>query len=632
MTAEAETMAERGAGPVAFHTSLVVRAHVLVSAAFLLAGLALYGLAASKLVWPDLLGDSATFTYGRVLPAGADALLLGWLTVALLGVAMHAVPRLVGRPLFAPIAALGSLALVAGGAAWGTFQVLMGHTTGGQWVEFPLAADGALIAGAFVAASVLTKTARRGAEKIPVAGWYLLAAPWWLVFSLAVGAAPIYDGLSADVQAAFAGSALIGLWVVAAGIGGAYFVVSARVPGARFHPRLGQIGFWSLAFAWAWTAGRVLQYGPTNDWYETLPVIFGAGVLLAVVTIVTDFVQAMRGHWGEAAGAPLGLLTGGFVFLAVGAVIGFLGSLRSVSAVVGLTSWEAGYTQIVIFGVGTLLAFGALAHAHPGERGRVMGAATGWLVLVATALGVVAAAGSRLVAGLQQGFAWLAGVQSQAFDNAGAGFGESVRPLRAAGYVQVGGLALIGLGALVFALFALRHLIGRPDASAPVVVAGGATAPPAVVLRGAVALFVVAALGAFLFPAIDSHAPSTLAAEASHGSASADIWDRGQDLYLSEGCWYCHTRDVRPIVTDIGLGAISTPGDYAYDDEGLIGVARLGPDLAHFGGRDDGGVSAVVEMLGEPGTARYDWSTMPSYRYLSDADLAALAAYVAGQE
>lgn len=631
MTAMAETMEERDEGPVAFHSSLVVRAHVLVSVAFLLVGLGLYGLAAAKLVWPDLLGDSATFTYGRVLPAGSDALLFGWLTIALLGFAMHAVPRLSGRPLVAPLAALGSLGLIAAGTAWGTLEVLAGHNAGGLWLEFPLVADGALLAGAFVAAAVLTITAR-GAGRLPVAGWYLVAAPWWLVFSLAVGAVPVYRGLPADVQAAFTGAALLGLWVVASGIGAAYHVVYARVAEARFHPLLGQIGFWSLAFAWAWTAGRVLQYGPTNDWYETLPVVFGAGLVLAVITIITDLVQAMRGHWQEAASAPVRLITAGLGFLAAGSVVGFVGSLRSVSAVVGLTPWESGYTQIVIFGIGTLLVFGALAHALPGERGRVMGSGTGWALLGITAAGVIAAAGSRLVAGLQQGYAWLAGVQSQAFDNFGAGFGESLRPLRGAAFVQVGGLALIAVGALLFALFSLRHAVGRSTPASPVRPVGGSTAPVAVVLRGAVALFAVAALGAFLFPAIDSHAPSSMAADASHGSASATIWDRGQDLYLSEGCWYCHSRDVRPIVTDLGLGAISTAGDYAYDDEGLIGVSRGGPDLAHFGARDDGGVSALIGMLGEPGTARHAWSTMPSYRYLSDADIAALAAYVAGLE
>jgi cbb3-type cytochrome oxidase cytochrome c subunit len=145
-----------------------------------------------------------------------------------------------------------------------------------------------------------------------------------------------------------------------------------------------------------------------------------------------------------------------------------------------------------------------------------------------------------------------------------------------------------------------------------------------------VALAAVAALGRCL-PALDSDATPSLAADASHGSAAAAIWDRGQELYRTEGCWYCHSREVRPIVTDVGLGPVSVPGDYAYDDAALVGITRLGPDLAHFGSRDDAGPTALGERLLDP-TADRAWSVMPSYRYLSDDDLAALTAYVAGLE
>jgi len=617
---------------VSFRTAFVVRVFAVAAVGFLLVGVGLYGLAAAKLVWPDFLADRAMLTYGRVLPAGTDALLFGWLTLGLLAVALHAVPRLSGRPLFSPLAAFGAFALIAGGTAAGTGAVLTGYNAGGHWLEYPLVVDGALIAGFFIIAAVLTITASRGAGRsLPLAGWYLVASPWWLVLSYAAGAAPVFDGLAGEVQSAFSGSATLGLWVVAAAVGGAYHVVSEVVPGARFHPRLGPIGFWSLAFAWAWSTGRTLQYGPTGDWYETLPILFGAGVVLASITIVTDFVQALRGHWHTLSDStPLRLIAAGLAILLVAPAVAFLGSLRSVSVVTGLTQWEAGYEQLVLFGIGTMLTIGLLGWVLPREAKRTMGRWSGHVVLWFGLTGVVAAAGSRLVAGLQQGFAWLAGVQTGAYENSGEGFGESLRPLHGVNLVQVGGIALILVAALVFAIVVLRHTVGRP-----VTVSASPTAMPvapvATVLRGAIALFVVAAVGAFVLPAFDSDAEPSLLAEASHGSASSTIWDRGQQLYRSEGCWYCHSRQVRPIVTDVGLGPVSTPGDYAYDDTGLVGFSRLGPDLAHFGARDDAGGSALAARLTDP-TADRDWSVMPSFGYLSDGDLAALAAYVAGLE
>ena len=638
MTSAAQTISERDSLPAegsfhAFHTRVVVRGFAVVSVVFLLGGLALYLLSAAKLVWPDLASERALLSYGRVLPAGSDALLFGWLTIGLLGVAMHAVPRLAGKPLTAPLAAFGSLGLITVGTAAGTVAVLTGNNAGGRWLEYPLVVDGVLLAGFLVAALVLTATAMRaGGDRLPVSAWYLVAAPWWLFLSYAAGALPVFDGLPAEVQAVFAGSALFGLWVIAAAVGGAYYVVSRLVPDARFHSRLGAIGFWSLAFTWAWSAGRTLQYGPTRDWYETLPIVFGAGLILAAIAIVTDFVQAVRGRWHALRESPpLRLIAAGLALLAVAPVVAFLESLRSVSAVVGLTQWETGYEQLVLLGVGTLLTMGALAHVHPAESGRTMGrwsgAAMAWMLL----LGLLAAAGSRLVAGLQQGFGWLAGVQSGGYENVGDGFTESLRPLRGADIVQVAGLAVILLVAVLFALFVLRHALGRTADMSPAFATSGPSAPMAGVLRGAAALFLAAALGALLFPALDSRADPSLAADASVGSASRAIWDRGQELYRTEGCWYCHSRSVRPIVTDVGLGMVSVPGDYAYDATGLVGAIRLGPDLAHFGGRDDAGSAALALHLIDPAASR-DWSVMPSYRYLSDGDIAALTAYVAGLE
>jgi cytochrome c oxidase cbb3-type subunit 2 len=78
-------------------------------------------------------------------------------------------------------------------------------------------------------------------------------------------------------------------------------------------------------------------------------------------------------------------------------------------------------------------------------------------------------------------------------------------------------------------------------------------------------------------------------------------------------------------VTDVGLGAVSVPGDYAHEEPMVLGVARMGPDLMHVGTR--GGVTAG--QLTDPRADR-PWSTMPSYDYLSATDLAVLVAYVNG--
>ncbi len=97
----------------------------------------------------------------------------------------------------------------------------------------------------------------------------------------------------------------------------------------------------------------------------------------------------------------------------------------------------------------------------------------------------------------------------------------------------------------------------------------------------------------------------------------------GRSLFMSYGCFYCHSQQVRP--SDWGIGNVSQTGDYYYDSPNALGTERTGPDLAQIGGmrptiwhhlhdRDPRSVS--------PG------SIMPNFGFLSDHEIEALTAYI----
>ena len=68
---------------------------------------------------------------------------------------------------------------------------------------------------------------------------------------------------------------------------------------------------------------------------------------------------------------------------------------------------------------------------------------------------------------------------------------------------------------------------------------------------------------------------------------------RGLNTYVSEGCLYCHTQQVRPLKLDKIFGRPSSPLDYSYlqpiDDirmtPAVLGSERTGPDLSNIGNR-----------------------------------------------
>jgi cytochrome c oxidase cbb3-type subunit 2 len=58
----------------------------------------------------------------------------------------------------------------------------------------------------------------------------------------------------------------------------------------------------------------------------------------------------------------------------------------------------------------------------------------------------------------------------------------------------------------------------------------------------------------------------------------------GREVYVREGCWYCHSQYVRPVTgEDLRWGPVSEAGEYAYDLPHLFSTRRIGPDLTRVG-------------------------------------------------
>src|SRR3974390_1585694 len=69
---------------------------------------------------------------------------------------------------------------------------------------------------------------------------------------------------------------------------------------------------------------------------------------------------------------------------------------------------------------------------------------------------------------------------------------------------------------------------------------------------------------------------------------------KGRAIYVREGCWYCHTKQTRTLLSDVtrcgwrGVDSpVSTPDEFVYDDPHLFGTKRTGPDLSRVGGKYD---------------------------------------------
>jgi cytochrome c oxidase cbb3-type subunit 2 len=109
----------------------------------------------------------------------------------------------------------------------------------------------------------------------------------------------------------------------------------------------------------------------------------------------------------------------------------------------------------------------------------------------------------------------------------------------------------------------------------------------------------------------------------------------GLGVYVSEGCVYCHTQQVRPLDMDKIWGRPSAPGDYAFVRPisvwqpyapAVLGSERTGPDLSNVGARQASDVWQYLHLYNPRSVV--PGSIMPAFPWLFDVKDAAAAGEV----
>ena len=94
------------------------------------------------------------------------------------------------------------------------------------------------------------------------------------------------------------------------------------------------------------------------------------------------------------------------------------------------------------------------------------------------------------------------------------------------------------------------------------------------------------------------------------------LQSEGRDVYVANGCSYCHTQQVRPLDEDKVFGRPSAPGDFKYQTPELLGSERTGPDLTNIGVRQPSSVWQYIHLYNP--RAVVPESIMPSFAWLFD--------------
>ena len=201
--------------------------YIASAVVWLLIGTAGGLIASIKLHWPEFLPVS-WLAFGRLRPFHTSAVLFGWSSLAMIGLALYVVSRTSRTPLWRPNLARLALWLCNATLLGALVTMLAGITRGPQeyreWA-WPFAA--VLAVAVVIDGLVAYRTvAARKLPEIYVSNWYILGAFCWLAILYVTGYLPFYQGgLGNTVVQGYYMHNAVGMWFTQLALGITYYAI-----------------------------------------------------------------------------------------------------------------------------------------------------------------------------------------------------------------------------------------------------------------------------------------------------------------------------------------------------------------------------------------------------------------------
>jgi cytochrome c oxidase cbb3-type subunit 1 len=367
-------------------------------------------LASLKLHLPDLLTSPAPLTFGRVRPAHLNAMIYGWASLAMIGVALWMIPRLVHQELRWRRWAEASIWTWNIGVALGVGGILFRQTDGLEWLEMHryFADPFLVVGGALVALSLFSTLLARQVSHLYVSVWYLIGAFVWFPIVFIAGNWPFSGVESAATNWFYAHNAL-GLWLTAVCVGAAYYFIPKLLGRPIYSYQLSLIGFWALAFFYSLNGMHHLIGGPLPTWMITTSVVASILMIIPVLAVAVNHHMTVVGRFRALRYSPTlrFVVLGAIAYTAV-SLQGIFTALHEVNRVTHFTHWTIAHAHVGVYTFVTFILFGSMYYILPRLVRHEWPSPTlvrwhFWLVTIGIAMYVI----PLMTAGVFQGLAML---------------------------------------------------------------------------------------------------------------------------------------------------------------------------------------------------------------------------------
>ncbi|HEY5934077.1 MAG TPA: cytochrome-c oxidase, cbb3-type subunit I, partial [Kofleriaceae bacterium] len=584
---------------------------------------------ALQLAIPALNFGLPWLTYGRLRPLHTNAVIFAFAGNAIFAAVYYSSQRLLkARPVdwLSKFHFWGWQLIIVAAA----ITLPLGFTQGKEYAELEWPIDIAIaIVWVGFAVNFFAMVRNRREKHLYVALWFYIASIVTIAIlhifnNLVIPAGPLKSySIYAGVQDAFMqwwyGHNAVAFVLTTPFLGLMYYFLPKAAERPVFSYRLSILHFWSLVFIYIWAGPHHLHYTALPQWASTLGMIFSVMLWMPSWGGMINGLLTLRGAWNRVAEDPvLKFFVVGITFYGMSTFEGPMLSVKSVNALSHYTDWNIAHVHGGALGWVGFMTFGMIYWLVPRLfqtklHSKKLATAHFWIATIGIVLYVI----SMWAAGITQGLMW------RAFDDTGRlqypDFLETVTRLVPMYWVRAlgGGLYIVGLGIGAYNIWKTwRSRPARYDdvlVEVPPMVRATKLAvkeqralereahPPVHWHRkweGLPALFTTLTVLAVVVASAFEILPTFLIGDNVPRIASVKPYTPlelyGRDIYLSEGCYNCHSQMVRPFIDETvryGMNGVpaeySKPGESIYDHPHQWGSKRTGPDLAREGGRRD---------------------------------------------
>jgi cytochrome c oxidase cbb3-type subunit I/II len=592
-------------------------------------------LIALQLAFPVLNFDWAPTTFGRMRPVHTNAVIFAFVGNGIFMGVYYSLQRLCKARLYSDLLSKihfwGWQLIIV----FGALSLWMGYTTGKEYAELEWPLDIAItLIWVVFGINMFGTILKRREGHLYVAIWFYIAT-WVTVAMLHIVNSielPIefmksyswYAGVQDALVQWWYGHNAVAFFLTTPYLGLMYYFLPKAANRPVYSYRLSIIHFWALIFIYIWAGPHHLLYTALPDWAQSLGVVFSIMLIAPSWGGMINGLLTLRGAWDKVReDAVLKFMVVAITAYGMATFEGPMLSLKNVNAISHFTDWTIAHVHVGALGWNGFLTFAVLYWLIPRMwrtelYSKSMANTHFWL----GTLGIVFYAVPMYWAGFTQALNWKAftpdGVlQYQFLDTV-----KMIAPM----YMlrSLGGLLYLS-GAIVMVVnlwktMARGSFEANEMAEAPALVKAVAhkgehwhrfieRRPLQMLLFSLILVGVGGAIELIPTFLVKENIPTISAVK-----PYTPLELHGRDIYISEGCYTCHSQMVRPFRDEEArYGEYSKAGEFVYDHPFQWGSKRTGPDLARVGGKYPN--SWHFNHMYQPSSTSFN-SIMPRYSWL----------------